>query len=582
MSSSPPYLADIKRLLFETGRRYMWRYAISFVLLAVVSATTAATAWLMKNVINDVFIAKSESALFFVSVAVLVIYVGRGLASFGQGVMLARIGNDIVAEGQKKLSAKLLESDVGTILTRTSSEIVQKQMMAADSVRALLQTLITGLGRDVLSLLGLVAVMVMQEPLMSSVVLLALPVAAFFVVNLSQKLRSVMGRQMEIGVSIADQLRQITQGFRMVKAFGVEDLMQQRLSHSIDQIRKIANKIAILTARTQPIVETLAGFAVGGVIFYGGWRVIAQGATPGEFFSFITALLLAYDPARRIAAVRVQIEQNLLGLRVYFEMMDEAPSHDDAEGAPPLAFKAGDIRFEGVDFAYEAGTPVLRGLTCHVEPGKTTAFVGSSGSGKTTLMSLLLRFWRPQAGRILVDGQDIGGVTAKSLRAVTAYVGQDAYLFDGSVAENIRIGKPDASEGEVIAAAQAAEADGFIRALPQGYDTPVGELASRLSGGQKQRIAIARAFLRNAPVLLLDEPTAALDAKSEEAIRTTLAALAEGRTTILIAHRLATVVGADKIIVIDAGAVAESGSHATLIAKQGLYASLWRLQTGEG
>lgn len=248
---------------------------------------------------------------------------------------------------------------------------------------------------------------------------------------------------------------------------------------------------------------------------------------------------------------------------------------------PPLAFKAGDIRFEGVDFAYEAGTPVLRGLTCHVEPGKTTAFVGSSGSGKTTLMSLLLRFWRPQAGRILVDGQDIGGVTAKSLRAVTAYVGQDAYLFDGSVAENIRIGKPDASEGEVIAAAQAAEADGFIRALPQGYDTPVGELASRLSGGQKQRIAIARAFLRNAPVLLLDEPTAALDAKSEEAIRTTLAALAEGRTTILIAHRLATVVGADKIIVIDAGAVAESGSHATLIAKQGLYASLWRLQTGE-
>lgn len=572
---------DLKRLVQETWRAYWWRYALALGMLAVVSATTGATAWLMKDVINDVFIAKSWSSLVFIAVAVLVLYVARGAASYGQGVMLYFIGTDLVAEAQKRLIFKLMRDDVGTMLGRTSSELVQKLTLAADAGRQLLLVLVTGLGRDVLTLIGLIIVMVLQDPLMSLIVLVIMPIAAIFIGQIGKRIKVVLKKHIHMSISIADQLRQVVQGFRVVKAFGAEDAMSARLDDAIAAQRKQGRKMSVLAARTQPIVETLAGIAVAVIILYGGWRVIVHGATPGAFFSFITAVLLAYDPARRIAGARVQIEQALVGLRMYYEFLDHAPQHADRPDAKPLALTAGEIRYEHVTFAYEEGTTILDGVDVVIEAGKTTAFVGGSGSGKSTLLSLLLRFWEPQSGRICVDGQDIADVTALSLRAATAYVGQDAFLFDGSVAENIRIGKPDASEDEVIAAARAAQAHDFIVELPLGYQTPVGELASRLSGGQKSRIAIARAFLRNAPIVLLDEPTAALDAKSEEAIRLTLAELAQGRTTILIAHRLASVVGADKIIVIEGGKVVEQGNHAALLALDGHYARLYRLQNSQ-
>lgn len=573
--------SDLKRLLGETARRYAPLYAVAFVLLGIVSATTAATAWLMRDVINEVFIAKSQSALIFVSVAVLVIYVLRGASSYGQGVILARIGNAIVAEGQGRLVRKLLQDDVGSVLARTSSEIVQKQAMAAEAARQLLQVLITVVGRDFLTLVGLIGVMLVQDPFVSTFVLLALPIAAIFVAGLGKRMRIVVHKQVAIGVSFADQLRQVVQGFRVVKSFGMEGATGDRLAATIDAQRENNNKGAALQARTQPIVETLAGIAVSLVILYGGWRVIDHGATPGAFFSFITALLLAYDPARRLASARVQIEQGLVGLRLFYEMLDAKPTLGDVPDAAPLTLTKGDIRFEAIRFGYADDAPVLNGFELVVEAGKTTALVGPSGSGKSTVLSLLLRFWRPQAGRITVDGQGVDSVTAASLRGAMAYVGQDVFLFDGTIRENIAVGRPEATDDAIITAARAAQAHDFIEGLPLGYDTPVGELAARLSGGQKSRIAIARAFLRDAPILLLDEPTAALDAQSEEAIRLTLAELAQGRTTILIAHRLASVVGADRIAVIEAGKVVETGTHAELLTHKGLYARLWRLQAGE-
>lgn len=573
--------ADLKRLVSETWRAYWWRYALALSLLAVVSATTGATAWLMKGVINDVFIAKDWSALVFIAVAVLVLYVARGAASYGQGVMLYFIGTDLVADAQKRLIAKLMRDDVATMLSRTSSELVQKLTLAADSGRQLLLALVTGLGRDILTLAGLLVVMVLQDPRLSLVVLAIMPVAAIFVGRLGKRIKTVLKRHIHVSISIADQLRQVVQGFRVIKAFGAEAAMTARLDETIAEQRQQGRKISVLAARTQPIVETLAGIAVAVIILYGGWRVIVHGATPGEFFSFITAVLLAYDPARRIAGARVQIEQGLVGLRMFYEMLDAVPRHADRPDAKPLALGAGEIRYEDVCFSYEEGTSLLDGVTITVEAGKTTAFVGGSGSGKSTLLSLLLRFWEPQGGLIRVDGQDIAGVTAASLREHMAYVGQDAFLFDGSIRDNLCFGRPDASDDAIIAAAKAAQAHDFILDLPQGYATPVGELASRLSGGQKSRIAIARAFLRDAPILLLDEPTAALDAHAEEAIRVTLADLAKGRTTILIAHRLASVVGADNIVVIDAGRVIEQGTHAELLGLNGPYAQLYRLQVGE-
>lgn len=582
MADDPHRWDDLKRLLTETGRLYIWRYAVALVLLGVVSATTAATAWLMKDVINEVFIAKSQSALIFVAVAVLVIYLARGAASYGQGVILTKIGNSIVANGQERLTKKLLQDDVASVLSRTSSEIVQKQVMAADSARQLLLLFVTIVGRDVLTLLGLIGVMLVQDPLVSSVVLLALPIAAVLVGRLGKKMRGVVRRQVVLGVNLADQLRQVIQGFRIVKAFGMEAKMGARLAETIEEQRRNNDRGAVLHARSQPIVETLAGVAVALVILYGGWRVIGEGATPGAFFSFITALLLAYDPARRLAGARVQMEQGLTGLRIFYEMIDAKPAVVDQPDATPLADPRGAVRYDDVSFAYVPGQPILDQLNLVIEAGRTTAIVGASGSGKSTLLSLLLRFWHPQTGTITIGGQDIESVTAESLRAGMAYVGQDSFLFDGTIRENILVGAPGADQAAIETAARAAQAHDFIAELPEGYETPVGELASRLSGGQKQRIAIARAFLRNAPLLLLDEPTAALDAQSEEGLRQTLADLAEGRTTILLAHRLASVMRADKIVALENGRVIEQGTHGELLAAGGLYARLFRMQVGEG
>lgn len=581
MAADPHRWADLRRLLSETGRRYLPRYVLALALLGVVSATTAATAWLMKDVINDVFIAKSQSALIFVAVAVMVIYVARGAASYGQGVILARIGNAIVAEGQKRLVSALLAREVDALTKSTSSELVQKQLLAAESTRSLLQVLVTVVGRDFLTLIGLIIVMVVQDPFISSIVLLGLPIAAILIAGLGGKIGKVTKKHISIGVSIADQMRQIVQGFRVVKAFGIEDRLGEKLKGVINEQNANADRAAVLMARTQPIVETLAGIAVALVILYGGWRVIGHGATPGAFFSFITALLLAYDPARRLASARLQIAQGLVGLRMFYEILDEpvAPRALDVVGEAS-ALK-GAIAFHDVSFGYAEGAPVLHAVSIDFAPGKTTALVGASGSGKSTILSLILGFWQPSNGQILFDGRDARDLSLDALRAGMAYVGQDAFLFDGSVRENIAYGKPNATDDEIVAAARFAHAHDFIEALPEGYATPVGELAGRLSGGQKSRIAIARAFLRDAPILLLDEPTAALDAQSEEAIRATLAELAEGRTTLLVAHRLASVTRADRIVVLSEGRVVEQGSHAELVTRGGTYAKLYRLQIGE-
>ncbi len=549
-------------------------------LLGVVSATTAATAWLMKDVINEVFIAKSQQALFFVAGAVLVIYVARGAASYGQGVILARIGNAIVADGQKRL--RLLAARAGgegysnPHLLRSHSETgAFGRCRAAD-----LQLLVTVVGRDLLTLIGLIGVMIVQDPLVSGVVLLALPIAAMFIAGLGLRIGKVQKRQVSIGVTLADQLRQIIQGFRVVKAFGAEDRLGARLTGVIEEQQLNADRAAVLMARTQPIVETLAGIAVALVILYGGWRVIAHGATPGAFFSFITGLLLAYDPARRLATARLQLEQHRVGLRLFFEMIDERP--EVPKGQAAYRPGAGEIRFEDVSFHYAEGTPVLRHLSLAFEAGKTTALVGGSGSGKSTALSLVLRFWDPVSGRILVDGQETVALDPASLREKIAYVGQDTFLFDGSVRENIAMGVPQASEDAIIAAAEAAQADAFIRALPQGtrplWENSRGAFpAGRSSASPSPAPSCAT---RRSCCSMSPPPRSTPRARKPCARRSS--ASPRGAPPSSLRIRLASVMRADRILVLEEGRLVEQGSHADLLARDGRYARLYRMQTGEG
>jgi ATP-binding cassette subfamily B protein len=325
-------------------------------------------------------------------------------------------------------------------------------------------------------------------------------------------------------------------------------------------------------------METLGGFAIAGGLMYGGYSVVALGATPGQFFSFLAAFLLAYEPAKRLARLNIELNSNLIGARKLLEIVDNPASELSDDDKPQLTLTEARVELRDVSFAYRAGEPVLKHMSFVAEPGKVTALVGPSGGGKSTVLALLLRFYEANAGDILIDGQSISGVSRRSLRQQTAYVGQDVYLFRDSVRANIAFGRPDATESEIIDAAKAACAHDFIMSFPLGYDTPVGEHGTQLSGGQRQRIAVARALLKNAPIILLDEATAALDSESEQQVQQAIEHLCQNRTTIVIAHRLHTIMNSDAILVVEAGEIVERGRHDDLLRRNGRYASFFRLQ----
>jgi ATP-binding cassette subfamily B protein len=354
--------------------------------------------------------------------------------------------------------------------------------------------------------------------------------------------------------------------------------MRRRVGNNIEMVESASNKMARVANRSAPLMETLAGFIIAAMVLYTGYRVIVLGAMPGEFLSFMTAFLLAYEPAKRLARLNIDLNSALVGVQVLFEVIDHPPTEPMEAGRPALKLSTARVELSGVRFAYRMDEPVIRDLSLVAEPGRVTALVGPSGGGKTTVLNLILRLHEVDAGSIAIDGQNIATVSRQSLRQQIAYVGQDVFLFRGSVRDNIAFGRPGATEEEIVAAAQAAFAHDFIMNFPSGYDTPVGEHGLQLSGGQRQRIAIARGLIKDAPIILLDEATASLDSESERQVQEAIEHLCEGRTTIMVAHRLHTIMHADRIFVIEEGRAVESGRHDELLRRGGRYASFYRLQ----
>ena len=441
-----------------------------------------------------------------------------------------------------------------------------------------MDVLITSIGRDALSLIGLVCVMVFQDPLLSLIALVVAPPAVIMISMLVRRVKRIAKEQFISLTQTTQTMQESALGFRIIRTFGMEGIMTAKMDDAIEGVEKRANKIATLTARTNPMTETLGGFAIALVILYSGWRTIIGGQSPGEFISFLTALLLAADPARRLSRLKVNMESGLVGVRLMFEILDRPTRLIERAGAGELNVTNGDIAFEAVSFSYGDDEPVLKDLSLVIPGGKTTALVGPSGGGKSTIMGLVQRFNDVSEGRIVIDGVDIRDCTIASLNQHIALVTQDTVLFSGSIRENIRFGRMDATDDEVEAAAKNAFAHDFIMAQPQGYDTQIGENGTSLSGGQKQRVAIARAMLKNAPIVLLDEATSALDSQSEAKVQAAFERLSENRTSLVIAHRLSTIRNADKICVIEDGQLIEEGSHDELLGKDGFYASLVNLQ----
>jgi ATP-binding cassette subfamily B protein len=573
-------LTLLARILRENGRAYLPRYLLAFLFMAVVAACTSLSAWIMGDVINRIFVAHDAGALAWIPAAIVAIFTAKGAASFCQEVSLTRIGNRFVAETQKRMFDHVLGMDVAFHQRHPSSDLIMRITQGATAARDMLNTVAVSFGRDALTLAGLLAVMLMQDPIMSAICFLGGPFVAIALRKLGRRIREVAQSQNFSIATIVAAMRETSQGVRIVKAFQAEGLQRRRMRQGIEAVERMGNKIVLVQARMNALIEVLAGASISLVVLYAGWRNLSFGETPGQFFAFITALLLTADPLRRLSRMQLQLAAAAAGARLMYDLLD-APATEQAGGGSELVVRDGEVRFKGVSFAYAPGAPVLAGLDFVAPGGRTTALVGISGGGKSTIFNLLQRFWTPASGAITIDGQDIAGLSLASLRANIALVSQDVFLFEGTIGDNIGVGRQDASEAAMIAAARAAHADGFIRSLPKGYDAQVGELGGQVSGGQRQRIALARAFLKDAPIVLLDEPTSALDSETELVIQRALKDLSKGRTTLVIAHRLATVLGADLIHVIDAGRVVESGTHSELLRAGGAYARLCRLQFAE-
>ena len=573
-----PLNATLRRLLTDQGFKHWKGYLFAFAMMGLIALTTSLSAWIIGRIVDKIFVGRDLNAVWEITAAIVAIYTVKGLATYGQQVVMSRVGNNIVADVQRRIFDQMLRMKVSYYSRSHSSEFIARQAFIAQSASSVLNLLITTLSRDALTIVGLVIVMVSQDPLLSVLALMFVPIAAVGVRKIGIRVRKIMASEFQGAMQMMEAMQETAQGIRIVKAFTLENFMRARQAKAIAGFEAAANKLARVSSRTSPIMESLGGFAIAAVVLYSGYTVIIRGNPPGSLFSFITCVIMLYEPMKRVARLHVDLSTALFGVNMLYTFLDEHDYEENAPQAPDLKVTNGRIEFRDVVFGYRPGEPVLHAMSFVAEAGRTTALVGRSGGGKSTVMNLILRLYEVGAGQILCDDLDIATVGLASLRQQIAYVAQENFLFKGSVRDNIAMGRPGASEEEIVAAAKAAYAHDFIIGFERGYDSPCGEHGMQLSGGQRQRIAIARAFLKDAPIILLDEATSALDSESEQAIQKALRTLCEGRTTIVIAHRLSTVAQADEICVVDRGRIVERGRHGELLAMGRTYTHIAQTQ----
>lgn len=567
------------RLINDYGRRHWRSYALALFWMASVAGCTAASAYIIGTAVNEAYLNRSFSGVASVAIAIIVIFTIKGISTYGQAVVLAQINNHIDAENQRRMFDKILQQDLSYFSDRHSSEFTARVAYGSGAAGEALRILITTLGRDLMTLTGLLAVMIYHAPWLSLVGVVLMGPSVAVVRHLVKRVRSIAQTEFTGSARLAESMQETIQGLRVVKALNLEDEMRRRFGEDTVLLERAGNKLARVMNRSTPMMDTLGGCVVGLMLLYGGYEVIVLGQPPGQFITFVAAFLLAYEPGKRLARLNVDLGSALVGVEMLYQVLD-LPNRVRNDQQPDLQVAQGEILFRDVKFSYRESVAVLGGLSFAAEPGKITALVGPSGGGKTTIFNLLLRFYNPDEGEITIDGQSIAALSQASVRGNIAYVGQDIFLFRGTVWQNIAVGRLGATEDDIVAAAKAAHAHDFIMALPAGYETQVGEHGMQLSGGQRQRIAVARAMIRNVPIILLDEPTASLDGESETHVQNAIRRLAEGRTTLVIAHRLNTIKDADMIHVVEGGRIVESGRHESLLRAGARYADFYYSQFG--
>jgi subfamily B ATP-binding cassette protein MsbA len=568
---------DLYKRLLELSKPHWVKFLFAMLCMAVVGVTTAAAAFLVKPAMDDIFLNRDAVTLKWIPVAVILIYLLKGLGNYGQTIIMSYIGQRVVTDLRNQLYNHILRQPLsfftkhptGTLMSRLTSDVGLVQGAVSEAVTSIL--------KDSFSLVGLVFVIFYRDWQLALIAVVIFPLAIYPITTFGRKMRQISSRtQVTVG-SLTSLLQETISGNRIVKAFSMEKYENERFAKENERLFKLTMKSVSVRAISSPLMEFLGGIGIASIIIYGGYQVLQGASTPGTFFSFLAALLMLYEPAKRLTNVNNTIQQGLAGAERIFSVIDTVPEIQNREGAVDLPGISREIHISNVSFRYEE-TFVLKRVNLKIKAGECVAFVGMSGGGKTTLVNLIPRFYDVTEGCILIDGHDIRDVTLESLRAQIGIVTQQTILFNDTARNNIAYGDIRKSDADIMKAAKAANAYDFIMKLPEGYDTLIGEQGVKLSGGERQRVSIARALLKDAPILILDEATSSLDTEAEIEVQDALDQLMKNRTTLVIAHRLSTIRNADRIIVLVDGEIVEEGDHESLLQKKGEYFKLYNMQ----
>ncbi|MDD2316096.1 MAG: lipid A export permease/ATP-binding protein MsbA [Desulfobacterales bacterium] len=566
-----------QRQLFDLIKRYKMGLFLGTACMLLVAASSAVSALLIKPVMDDIFVKQDIEMLRLMPIVVVVVFFLRGLGDYGQEYYMNYVGQRIIKDLRDRLYERVMDLPLSFFQQERTGVLMSRITNDVNVIRSMVSTAVTSIVRHFFTILGLIVVVLYRDWKLALCALVILPIAFFPVVEFGRRVRRVSRRCQESMAELNSFLHETFAGSKIVKAFGMEDFEKKRFVKKTDDLFELEIKTVIAKSLSSPVMELLGGLGIAFVVWYGGYSVVTGASTPGTFFSFMAAVLMLYDPVKKLSRLNNAVQEGLAASDRVFDILEKQSDIQEKQNPVELVVKPHRVRFEKVSFQYDRN-PVLKDIDLDVQPGEILALVGMSGGGKTSLVNLIPRFYDVAEGAIRIDGVDIRDASLASLRRQIAVVTQEPILFNDTVASNIAYGNPLAEKQEIVEAAVAAYAYDFVTRFPKGFDTNIGELGGRLSGGEKQRICIARALLKNAPILILDEATSALDAESEMWVQKALENLMRGRTTFVIAHRLSTISYADRIVVLVNGRIVEQGRHEDLMALEGEYFKLHQMQ----
>ncbi len=567
------------RIYFSYVSKNFKKLLLSLFLSFGVAGSTAAIAWLLDPAIKKMFIEQDKTMMLLIPIAIVLAFLGKGLSLYFARTILIKIGNGVAKDMQIQLTSSVLRSDIHTIESKHSGKYLAHFLHDIGTVIQLVSSGFLNLMKDSLTLIVLVGLMFYQNWKLALFAIIMMPLAAFIAKSLGKRMGKATKESLRLNANLTTFLTEMIKGSRMIKIFQQEDFELKRSDKIITENMNIRNKVGFILIRATPIMEVLTGIMIAGFIYYSGFMISSGEMGINNFFSFLTAMMLSYQPIRSLATINMLFYAGATGAQRVFGVIDTERNIKDIDSAPQLKINSGSIEFKNVDFAYpKTEEAAIKNINVLIEGGSTAALVGHSGAGKSTIINLLPRFYDPLKGEVYIDGQNIKTISLASLRKNISMVSQDIILFDSTIRANIAYANLNASDEEIETACNFAAASDFIKSLPAGYDTIIGENGIKLSGGQKQRVSIARAVLKNSPIILLDEATSSLDAESEEKVQNAIINLTKNKTTLVIAHRLSTIIRADKIFVLNQGEIVDTGTHSELLKKSMIYKNLYSKQ----